>query len=105
MKEELKRKPIKDNSPISIELVEAPLELSDFIPKHYFKFSEGEVLPEAEEMYSSFLRFLETNQELITNLEVMHPEEYSKGFKQSVSITKLWIESMYLIRGEENKAE
>lgn len=98
--DKIKRQPIQ--VPMSVELIPPELELSDFIPKHQYKFNNTQVSEEASEMYGSLKSFLELNQELITNQNISDPEEYAKGFRQAIAICGLWIDSIYIEREGNN---
>lgn len=101
--DKIKREPIQTtNEPVTIEYVPAQLSLVDFIPKHRYQFSEGSVLPEADDMYNNLLQFLDVNQEIILSQETSDQDEFAKGFKQAIALSRLWIDSMYLVRGDGN---
>ena len=96
----IERQPIQ--VPLSVELVPPELELSDFIPKHQYKFNNAKVSEESLEMYESLKSFLELNQELITSQNFSDPEEYAKGFRQAIAICGLWTDSIYKEREGSN---
>lgn len=80
---------------VTIEFIPAKMELDDFLPKYEYILKGKEVSDDSKYMKESLVGFLALNQELI-----IHPQgdtdEYIRGFKQAIAITKLWLDSIYV---------
>lgn len=83
-----------------IVAVMKPLEVTDFLPKVEYHLQGVTVSTEALDLKSMFHAFLEENKELITNgtdtsnMDAL--DSFTKGFRNAVAITQLWIDSMYI---------
>lgn len=78
----------------SVRLVHNPPTMEDLLPNYRYEFQGCNVSEEAYNMYEELLEFLRTNSELA--LEPSLHDEYIKGFKRAIALTRLWIDSIYL---------
>lgn len=92
------RQPIIAEESLAVKLVQNPLTFKDLIPDYSFQFESGEVSVEATQMYEEFLQFLQTNEELAIQEEVVSKDDYTKGFKRALALTRLWMDSIYRIK-------
>lgn len=96
----MERQPIvlqQNNEPVPIKYVPAQLELTDFLPRYRYQF-ESVVPEEADQMYNSFVGFLNENAEFLTDESVpdSYTQPYTAGFQRAVALFRLWIDSVYV---------
>lgn len=84
----------------AIRLIETPLTISKMLPDYYYQLQSGNISDEASEMYDELVKFLHTNEELATSVQVSSKEDYIKGFQKAMALTRLWIDSIYLQKPE-----
>ena len=91
------RKPIQSEHPeMSVRLIHERPTLDSLLPDYRYEFTSQEVSSDAESMYSSLLDFLTTNQQLALDMGNDDIRAYSDGFRRSVALVRLWIDSMYI---------
>lgn len=86
---------------LNIRVVENPITVEAILPSFHYQFDGVKVLKESEDMYKNLIEFLTTNEELIPADSYVSKSDYIRGFQKSLSLVRLWIDSMYI----ENKGE
>lgn len=86
---------------LNIRVVENPITVEAILPSFHYQFDGVKVLKESEDMYKSLVEFLKTNEELIPADSYVSKSDYIKGFQKSLSLVRLWIDSMYIEDEEE----
>ena len=80
---------------LSVVMVQNATTVTDLLPDYQFQFQNTPPSEEAERMFSSLVDFVQTNEEMaVMNIETK--DEYVKGFKRALALTRLWMNSLYL---------
>lgn len=85
----------------TIKMIQQAATVHDLLPDYHYQFNEIEPNPEAEKMYESLVEFISTNKDLALT-DIIQKDEFSKGFKRALALTKLWLDSIHIEAGEEN---
>lgn len=85
----------------SIELVHNPIAISDLIPSYRYQFQNVDVPAEATAIYEDLLGFMKNNEELL-DADNPSKDEYVRGFKKALAITRLWMDSLYVGQQQQN---
>ena len=81
---------------LNIRIVENPITVEAILPSFHYQFDGVKVLKESEDMYKNLIEFLTTNEELIPADSCVSKSDYIRGFQKSLSLVRLWIDSMYI---------
>lgn len=80
---------------LNVVMVQNATTVTDLFPDYQFQFQNIPPSEEAERMFSSLVDFVQTNEEMaVMNIETK--DEYVKGFKRALALTRLWMNSLYL---------
>lgn len=80
---------------LNVVMVQNATTFNDLLPDYQFQFQGKQPSQEAESMFSSLVDFIQTNEEMaVMNIETK--DEYVKGFKRALALTRLWMNSLYL---------
>ena len=80
---------------LNVVMVQNATTATDLLPDYQFQFQNIPPSEEAESMFSSLVDFIQTNEEMaVMNIETK--DEYIKGFKRALALTRLWMNSLYL---------
>lgn len=90
----MERKPIIQPQYDIILSKEKP-SIQDLIPKYRYEFQNLIINNESTNMYEDLIEFLKTNEYLAIE-ESGLTEDYIKGFKKSLALVRLWLDSLYL---------
>ena len=92
----MERTPIQTNlENLAVVMVQNSTTFSDLLPDYQFQFQGREPSQEAENMYNSLVDFLHTNEEMAI-MSIENKDEFTKGFKRALAMTRLWMNSLYL---------
>lgn len=88
------RQPIVSDS-LNVVMIQNATTATDLLPDYQFQFQGKPPFEEAENMFGSLVEFIQTNEEMaVANIETK--DEYIKGFKRALALTRLWMNSLYL---------
>ena len=83
------------NENLNVVMVQNATTFNDLLPDYQFQFQGRQPSQEAESMFASLVDFIQTNEEMaVMNIETK--DEYIKGFKRALALTRLWMNSLYL---------
>ena len=85
----MERRPIINNNVVRVQL---PPTVESLIPEYRYKFETAKVPTEADQMYESLLQFIRQNTDLIQSDQ----NTFTEGFKNSLAVIPLFIDSIYL---------
>ena len=86
------RQPIVSDS-LNVVMIQNATTATDLLPDYQFQGKPPS--KEAENMFGSLVEFIQTNEEMaVANIETK--DEYIKGFKRALALTRLWMNSLYL---------
>lgn len=88
----------------SIKLVQQAPTVHDLLPDYQYQFNNFTPSDESGKMYSALVDFICTNEEIALT-DIIQKDEFSKGFKRAVALTRLWLDSLYITKesGEDGK--
>lgn len=89
----MKREPIIQPQYEVVLSKEQP-KLKDLLPRYRYEFQGVSLSDESKSMYDSLIDFLETNESLAVDRDCS--DDYIQGFQKSLSLVRLWLDSLYL---------
>ena len=79
----------------TIKMVQQAPTVHDLLPDYQYQFNEIVPNEESGRMYNALVDFICTNEELAIS-DIIQKDEFAKGFKRAIALTKLWLDSLYI---------